>query len=95
MAMVRNSGERTPEISGLLYRSRRREHTFIFGPLVDTNPVWLPDGSLIIFSSNRNGAFNLYQKPVNGAKDEEILLESSEDKIATSWSTTDSSCCIL
>ena len=31
-------------------------------------------------------AFNLYQKPVSGVKDEEVLLKSSEDKYATSWS---------
>ena len=53
---------------------------------IDTNPVWSPDGSRIIFSSNRDGPFNLYQKPANGVKDEEVLLKSSEDKYATSWS---------
>jgi Tol biopolymer transport system component len=59
---------------------------FTFSSLVDTNPVWSPDGSSIIFSSNRDGPFNLYQKPANGVKDEEVLLKSSEDKDATSWS---------
>jgi Tol biopolymer transport system component len=59
---------------------------FTFGSLVDTNPVWSPDGSRIIFSSNRDGPYNLYQKPANGVKDEEVLLKSSEDKEATSWS---------
>jgi Tol biopolymer transport system component len=57
-----------------------------FGPLLDVNPVWSPDGGRIIFSSNRDGPFNLYQKPANGGKDEEALLKSSEDKFATSWS---------
>jgi Tol biopolymer transport system component len=60
---------------------------FTFGSPMDTNPVWSPDGRRIIFSSNRDGPFNLYQKQANGAKDEEVLLKSTEDKFATSWSS--------
>ena len=59
---------------------------FTFGSLVDAYPVWSPDGRRIAFSSNRDGAYNLYQKPANGATDEEVLLKSGEDKIPTSWS---------
>jgi serine/threonine protein kinase/Tol biopolymer transport system component len=59
---------------------------FTFGSPADTFPVWSPDGSHMIFSSNRDGPYNLYQKPANGVKDEEVLLKSSEDKYATSWS---------
>ncbi|MGD1097422.1 MAG: protein kinase [Bryobacteraceae bacterium] len=59
---------------------------FTFGSLKDNNPVWSPDGNRMIFSSNQDGVFNLYQKPANGVKDEELLLKSSEDKYATSWS---------
>ena len=59
---------------------------FTFGSRLDSYPVWSPDGSRIIFSSNRDGHYNLYQKPANGGKDEELLLSSSEDKRATSWS---------
>ncbi len=57
-----------------------------FGTLVDSSPVWSPDGNTIIFNSNRDGPYNLFQKPVNGAKEEELLLKSSEDKTPTSWS---------
>jgi Tol biopolymer transport system component len=59
---------------------------FTFGSLVDINPVWSPDGSRIVFSSNRDGPYNLYQKPANGGNDEQLLLKSSEDKSASSWS---------
>ena len=59
---------------------------FTFDSASDTDPIWSPDGSRIIFSSNRDGPYNLYQKPADGAKDEEVLLKSSEDKFATSWS---------
>jgi eukaryotic-like serine/threonine-protein kinase len=48
---------------------------------------WSPDGKRIIFASNRDGGtMNLYQKLVDGAKNEELLLKSSEDKNPTSWS---------
>lgn len=59
---------------------------FTFGSAKDSNPVWSPDGSQIIFSSNRDGPYNLYQKEVSGLKDEVVLLRSAEDKRPTSWS---------
>jgi Tol biopolymer transport system component len=48
--------------------------------------VWSPDGSRIIFTSNPEGHYDLYQKPASGATDEELLLKSSENKMPTSWS---------
>jgi eukaryotic-like serine/threonine-protein kinase len=66
--------------------SRIGESTrFAIGSPKDTHPVWSPDGSHIIFRSNRDGPYNLYQKRADGAKDEEVLLKSSEDKYPTSW----------
>jgi Tol biopolymer transport system component len=59
---------------------------FTFGSASDVGTVWSPDGSRIIFSSNRDGPFSLYQKPASGVKDEEILLKSNESKVASSWS---------
>jgi len=59
---------------------------FTFGSASDKYPVWSADGSHIIFSSNRTGPYDLYEKPANGGKDEVVLLKSSEDKRATSWS---------
>ena len=49
-------------------------------------PLWSPDGSEIVFSSNREGVNNLYRKPANGAKEEELLLRTNEHKSAWSWS---------
>jgi Tol biopolymer transport system component len=48
--------------------------------------VWSTDGNRIVFGSRRDGAADLYEKPVNGTKDEEILLKTSDDKVPTSWS---------
>ncbi len=59
---------------------------FTFGAARDKDPVWSPDGNTIVFSSNRDGHYDLYQKPVSGIKNEEALLKTPEDKQATSWS---------
>lgn len=59
---------------------------FTFDRASAASPVWAPDGSQIVFSSNRDGPFNLYQKPADGSKDEKVMLKSGEDKLATSWS---------
>lgn len=50
------------------------------------NPVWSPDGNSVVFSSNKDGPFDLYRRVADGAKDAELLLKSDEDKYATSWS---------
>lgn len=70
----------------LLDLSRGASTRFTFGSAIDSDPVWSPDGRRIIFSSNRDGSYNLYQKQVSGVKDEEIVLKSSDEKYATSWS---------
>jgi len=49
-------------------------------------PLWSPDGSRIIYCSNRKGPLDLYQKAANGAGSEEVLLESNLTKFPTSWS---------
>ena len=51
------------------------------------SPVWTPDGSRIVFASNREGPRNLYRKRANESKDEEALLKSGQDKVPTSISS--------
>jgi serine/threonine protein kinase len=70
----------------LLDLSRGTTTRFTFSSATDTAPIWSPDGSRIIFSSNRNGTYDLYQKPADGGKEEEVLLTSGEDKYGQSWS---------
>jgi Tol biopolymer transport system component len=57
-----------------------------FDPANDVYPAWSPDGSRIVFSSNRDGAANLYQKPSSGAGDDELLFKSDDAKLPTDWS---------
>ncbi len=59
---------------------------FTFDPGKGIAPfIWSPDGSHIVFTSNRKGHFDLYQKAADGAGSEELLLESSLDKYPSSF----------
>jgi Tol biopolymer transport system component len=59
---------------------------FTFDPSQNDFPVWSPDGSRIVFHSNRGSRFDLYQKASNGAGTEELLLKSDQDKTPTAFS---------
>ncbi len=50
-------------------------------------PIWSPDGSRLVFGSTRKGVVNLYERPLSGAGPETLLLESSESKNASDWSS--------
>ena len=51
----------------------------------DVAPVWTPDGTTIVFSSNRKGHFDLYRKALGGSAEEEPLLVSESDKYAAAF----------
>ncbi len=58
-----------------------------FGAHRDFSPLWSPDGTRIVFSSERSGGFGLYQKLVNGAVgDEQLLVTSGQQMFPQSWS---------
>jgi len=46
----------------------------------DDSPVWSPDGTRIVFESNRRGVGSLYMKAANGSGAEEPLLESDRSE---------------
>jgi dipeptidyl aminopeptidase/acylaminoacyl peptidase len=49
--------------------------------------VWAPDGSHVVYASNRNGPYNIYQKPVTGSGQEELLYHSEQlKKWPSAWS---------
>ena len=52
----------------------------------NANPIWSPDGSRIVFGSQRNGKWGLYQKAANGTGAEQLLVESDLPKVPMAWS---------
>lgn len=60
---------------------------FTSDPGWEAFPIWSPDGSRIIFTSNRDGGvYNLYEKASSGSGNEKLLYKSMEGKGPTSWS---------
>jgi eukaryotic-like serine/threonine-protein kinase len=49
-------------------------------------PIWTPDGSSLVFSSNRNGQLDLYVSPADKSRRDELLYASDHPKWAGSWS---------
>jgi TolB protein len=57
---------------------------FTFDPGNDIYPVWSPDGSRIMFGSDREGGvLKLYQKRADGVGTEEPVLKSGADTAQT------------
>jgi Tol biopolymer transport system component len=63
-----------------------RQNRFTFDPTGETGAMWSPDASRIVFSSNRTGIFDLFQKVASGASNEQPLLVTPQDKVAWDWS---------
>ena len=59
---------------------------FTFGQQLEALPVWSPDGSQIIFTSNAAGYLDLFRKAASGAGDEEGLLSTAGHKFPDDWS---------
>jgi tricorn protease-like protein len=66
----------------LMDLSRDTSTRFTFGSGNERVPLWSPDGSRIVFTSDDD----LYQRPVSGVKDAEVLLKSAESVGPASWS---------
>jgi eukaryotic-like serine/threonine-protein kinase len=58
---------------------------FTFGSVGALAAIWSPDGTSIIFASDRDGGQNLYHKPADGSKNEELVLKS-QGAYPRSWS---------
>lgn len=59
---------------------------FTLDPSSDGAPVWAVGGSGVVFRSNRNGTFDLLEKPVGGEREEAELLSSPTAKFPADWS---------
>jgi serine/threonine protein kinase len=71
----------------LLELDRDVPNRFTTDPAIESNPIWSPDGTRIVFNSRRTGVLDLYVKPVNGEPgSEQRILSTSQAKLATDWS---------
>jgi dipeptidyl aminopeptidase/acylaminoacyl peptidase len=70
----------------ILDRSSGAASRLTFDPGAEFDPVWSPDGNRIVFSSNRGGSLDLYQRDLQSAAGDELLLTSSDAKHAQAWS---------
>jgi len=66
--------------------ARGIQSRFTFDASSDSNPVWSPDGKRVVFSSSRNGVYDLFEKPSSGAGEERPLLVTADAKYPLSWS---------
>jgi eukaryotic-like serine/threonine-protein kinase len=47
-----------------------------FDPALDSNPLWSPDGSQIVWESMRGGSWGIYRKASDGSGNDELLYKS-------------------
>lgn len=66
--------------------SRRVRTRLTFNPADDFSPIWSPDGTRLVFSSQRSGAGDLYAKLASGTGSDELLETSGNFKVPGSWS---------
>ena len=50
---------------------------FTFGPAIQRDPVWSPDGRSVLFASNPKGRYELYLKPTSGGGEPEFVARSA------------------
>ena len=48
--------------------------------------LWSPDGQRIVWTSTRNGSFDLYEKEVSSKGKDTLLLRSEQPKFPMDWS---------
>jgi eukaryotic-like serine/threonine-protein kinase len=58
-----------------------------FDPSLNSQPIWSPDGSAVVFYSNRKNGFpQMYRKAANGAGSDESILDSITQDRPDDWS---------
>jgi eukaryotic-like serine/threonine-protein kinase len=66
--------------------TRGTKSQFSFSQSRDDDAVWSPDGNTIVFDSARSGRIDLYTRPADGAREEELLYHDDLDKYPFCWS---------
>jgi serine/threonine protein kinase len=80
MAVQNNIDVWTYELEG----SRVKRLTF--GPGLNMVPVWSPDASQFVFTSNQQVNQDLYMKNSDGTQEEKLVVHADADVIPTDWS---------
>ncbi len=58
---------------------------FTFDASYDAGGIWSPDGTRIIFSSGRQGAWSVFEKPADGSVEAEFIQEIEGGALLCSW----------
>jgi WD40 repeat protein len=61
------------------------QHALTKGPTDEYSPVWSPDGTKILFTSDRGGNFDLYVMGADGSAAPTRLTTAPEIEISPSW----------
>jgi eukaryotic-like serine/threonine-protein kinase len=57
-----------------------------FDPANDVFPVWSPDGSQLVWASNRSGVYKIFRKASNGAGEDAVLHAGAMFEFPSDWS---------
>jgi eukaryotic-like serine/threonine-protein kinase len=87
VAVARNDSQTRTFDIWLLDLVRGTESRFTTDPGDDHAVVWSPDGSRLVWASNREGIRNLYQKATNSSAPDELLLRSDQGSYPNDWSS--------
>jgi dipeptidyl aminopeptidase/acylaminoacyl peptidase len=71
----------------LYNRARGTESRFTFDPANDLTPVFSPDGEHVLFTSDRSGSLQLYEKAASGAGDEKLVAPTISNVHNADWSS--------
>jgi serine/threonine protein kinase/Tol biopolymer transport system component len=56
-----------------------------FNPSLDQSPVWSPDGTQVLFTSNMGPSFHLFRKNADGSGPDEDLANFSSETLVNAW----------
>ena len=70
----------------ILELKRGTSTRFTFDPARDVSALWSPDGTHIVFGSDRGGQWGIYQKISSGAGSDELILRTGSTTLPDDWS---------
>ena len=65
---------------------RENAKRLTFDPAIDSTPLWSPDSTRLVFTSDRAQKFNLYVKNADGSQEEQLIPQEGPDRYPLDWS---------